>query len=86
MDVRYEIRLQGFLGPALRTAFAELRCEAVARDFTIRGRLSRQQLHGILTRLDRCGLDLVEVRCQEGGAPDAQPRDAGTARDHAGTR
>jgi hypothetical protein len=79
MDVRYEIRLQGFLGPALRTAFGELRCEAVARDSTIQGRLSPERLLGILARLDRCGLELVQVSCQVGGAPSAGP-----AREHIG--
>jgi hypothetical protein len=86
MDVRYEIRVRGFLGPVLRTAFAELRCEAVARDSIIRGRLSPEQLHGILTRLDRCGVELVQVRCQQSGAPDAPPQPSGTVQDPAGTR
>jgi hypothetical protein len=86
MDVRYEIRVQGFLGPALRTVFAELRCEAVAHDSTIRGRVSRERLHGILTRLDRCGVELVQVECQEGGTPDAPSPVAETVRDPAVAR
>jgi len=84
MHVRYEIRVQGFLGPVLRAAFAELRCEAAACDSTIRGRLSREQLHTILTRLDRCGLELVQVLCQA-EAPDTSSRTTGTVLDRAGT-
>jgi hypothetical protein len=64
MSVRYEIRVQGFLGPALRGAFAGLRCETAARHSTIRGRLSPEQLLAMLTWLDRYGVGLVQVQCQ----------------------
>jgi hypothetical protein len=63
MDEKYEIRVLGSFGPALRAAFEEMRWEVVPRHAVIRGRLSRDELHLLLERLDTLGLKLIHLDC-----------------------
>jgi hypothetical protein len=67
MSVRYEIHVQGLLGPVLRTVFADLHCVAVSRFTTIRAHLSPDELRSLLCRLDQRGLRLERVCSQPGG-------------------
>jgi hypothetical protein len=59
----YQIRLLGFLGPLLRAAFKELRCEALPRQTVIHGRLSTHQLGQLFERMEKLGVTLVGLDC-----------------------
>jgi hypothetical protein len=61
MDERYEIRVLGRLGPALRAAFPAMGCRVVTQQTVIRGRLSGPELRSLLDRMDRSGLMILDV-------------------------
>jgi len=59
MKERYEIRIHGLLGPLLRSRFQGMACETLPSQSTIRGKLSVEELHRLLTRLEQSGVELV---------------------------
>ena len=59
---RYEVRVRGHLGETCRCAFADLRVETRGKDTVVGGALDRSALHGVLTRIESLGLELLEVR------------------------
>ena len=61
MSERYEIRVRGLLGPLLRLVFADLPSRTLGQQSVIRGRLTDAELQRLLTRLDRCGLQVVRL-------------------------
>jgi hypothetical protein len=59
MKERYEFRIQGYLGPLLRAAVGNLRYRTLPSQYLLQGRLSDDELEGLLTKLDRNSLELV---------------------------
>ena len=71
---RYEVRVRGHLGETCRCAFADLRVETRGKDTVVVGALDQSALHGVLTRIESLGLELLEVRRLR-GAPGPANRD-----------
>ena len=68
---QYEIYLGGLLSDRLLTAFPELHARANGRVTVLVGDLSDQAaLHGVLSRIESLGIELLEVR-RGGSRPDA---------------
>ena len=60
---RYEIHVTGFLGERLLAAFPELRGQMLEGVTVLVGDLPDQAaLHGVLSRIESLGLELLEVR------------------------
>jgi len=61
MNEKYEIRVVGRLGPALRASFSAMHCHVVTHHTVIRGRLSAHELSCLLERMDKFGLEIVDL-------------------------
>lgn len=60
---RYEIHVRGRLSDRLLSAFPELQAQARNGTTVLTGALPDQSaLHGVLTRIEALGLELLEVR------------------------
>jgi hypothetical protein len=61
--MRYQIRVGGRLGRTMRAAFPDLHAQVEGEDTLLTGALPDQAaLHGVLTRIEALGLELLEVR------------------------
>jgi hypothetical protein len=61
--VKYAFRIQGHLGPSMLSAFPDLRSEVDGQDTVLSGEVPDQAaLHGVLSKIEAMGLELVEVR------------------------
>jgi hypothetical protein len=72
-DGTYVITVRGIAGPSVRTAFDDVEVSAVG-DTTIMRRPGTDQaaLHGLLHRIQKLGLDVLDVHL-ESAKPTAQP-------------
>jgi len=62
-STRYEIHVRGQLSDRLLSAFPELRARTRNHETLLTGALPDQSaLHGVLTRIEALGLELLEVR------------------------
>jgi hypothetical protein len=63
VPTRYEIHVRGQLSDRLLGAFPELRARTRNHETLLTGALPDQSaLHGVLTRIEALGLELLEVR------------------------
>jgi hypothetical protein len=61
--VDYAIRIRGHLGPSMLSAFPGLRSQVDGQDTVLSGAVPDQAaLHGILSKIEAMGLELVELR------------------------
>lgn len=61
--VDYAIRIRGHLGPSMLSAFPDLRSHVDGQDTVLSGVVPDQAaLHGILSKIEAMGLELVELR------------------------
>ena len=68
---QYEIHIGGLLSERLLTAFPELHARVLGRVTVLVGDLSdHAALHGVLSRIESLGLELLELR-RNGSRPDA---------------
>ena len=75
---QYEIHIGGLLGERLLMAFPELDVRALGHVTVLVGDLPDQAaLHGVLSRIESLGLELLEVR-RGGSRPDASAEAGGS--------
>jgi hypothetical protein len=86
---RYEIHVGGLLSERLLGAFPELDARGMGRVTVLVGDLPDQAaLHGVLSRIESLGIELLEVRrCGDGldASPDGDGPVRVAAQDHAGS-
>jgi hypothetical protein len=62
-EARYEIRIRGRVGKAVLESFDRLEADVEPVETVLHGPVRDQaELHGLLHRMQRLGLELIEVR------------------------
>ena len=69
MSDTYEIRVVGALGPAGRTAFADLAVDVEPVATVLSGAMTQAELHRVLDRVRDLGLELIDVKLAPPRAP-----------------
>ena len=84
----YEIFIRGHLGETMLHAFPELRAERRGNLTVLRGVLADQSaLHGVLSRIEALGLELLKVRrCRRHERPGPPHRTSSSKAGSAGAR
>jgi hypothetical protein len=83
-SVSYEIRIKGKIGKSIVASFGDFDAEHEPAETILHGAVADQAaLHGLLARIERLGLELIEIRRvrePQGAVPDRAGRPSATDR------
>jgi hypothetical protein len=79
-SARYLIRINGYLGATLLSAFPAMDWQRQGPETILTGMLDQPGLYGVLAEIEALGLDLLEVRQLAPEARTPQPGDTSSPR------